>query len=85
VLAKTFAKNSAPTQALLEHFNCDLFDHPPCTPDLALNNYHLFTSLKNWLQSQHFNSNDKLMEGVKTQFSSQAAYFFDIGIQNLIP
>jgi hypothetical protein len=35
--------------------------------------------------SQHFNSNEELMEGVRTWLSSQAADFFDIGIQKLIP
>jgi hypothetical protein len=45
------------TGALLEHFNCELFDHPPYSPDLTLNDYHLFTYLKDWLGSQHFNNN----------------------------
>jgi histone-lysine N-methyltransferase SETMAR len=45
------------TQALLEHFNWELSDHPPYSPDLALSNYHLFTYLKNWLGSQRFNNN----------------------------
>jgi hypothetical protein len=40
-------------QALLEHFNWVLFDHPPYSPDLALNDHHLFI----WLGSQHFNNN----------------------------
>jgi histone-lysine N-methyltransferase SETMAR len=51
---------------LLEHFNWELFDHPPYSPDLALSDYHLFNYLKTWLVSQHFNNNDELMEGVKT-------------------
>jgi histone-lysine N-methyltransferase SETMAR len=54
------------TRALLEHFNRELFDHRPYSPDLALSNYHLFTYLKNLLRSQHFNSNEEFMEGVKT-------------------
>jgi hypothetical protein len=69
------------TWALQEHFNCELFDHP----DLAPSDYHLFTCLKNWLRSQCFNSNEELMEGVKTWLSSQAADFFDTGIQKLFP
>jgi transposase len=32
--------------ALLEHFNLELLDQPPYSPDLALSNYHLFTYLK---------------------------------------
>jgi hypothetical protein len=63
----------------------ELFDHPPHSPDLAPSNYYLLTYLKNWLRSQRFNSNEKLMEGVKTWLSSQAADFFDTGIQKLIP
>jgi hypothetical protein len=59
------------------------FDHPPYSPDLAPSDYHLFTYL-NWLGSQRFNSNE-LMEGVKTWLSSQAADFFDAGIQKLLP
>jgi hypothetical protein len=62
-----------------------LFDRPPYSSDLAPSNYHLFTYLKNWLGSQCFNNNKEQMEGVKTWLSSQAADFFDTGIQKLIP
>jgi hypothetical protein len=31
----------------LEHFNQDLFDYAPYSPDLALSDYYLFTYLKN--------------------------------------
>jgi hypothetical protein len=54
-------------------------------PDLVLSDIHLFTYLKNWLRSQHFNKNEELMEGVKKWLSSQAADFFHKGIQKLIP
>jgi histone-lysine N-methyltransferase SETMAR len=67
------------TQALLEQFNWELFDHPPFSPDLALSEYHLFTYLKNWLRSQRFSNNEELMEGVK-MWLTQAADFFDTGI-----
>jgi hypothetical protein len=63
------------TQALREHLNWKLFDHPPYSPDLASRHYHLFTYPKNWLRSQCFNSNEELMKGVKTWLSSQAADF----------
>jgi transposase len=33
------------TRRLLEHFNWDLFDHPPYSPDLVLSYYHLFIYL----------------------------------------
>jgi hypothetical protein len=61
-----------------------LFDHPPYNSDLASNNCHLFTYLKNWLGSQHFNNSEELMEDFKTWLKPQAADFFDTGIQKLI-
>jgi hypothetical protein len=36
------------TQALLECFNWELFDHPPYRPDLTPSSYHLFTYLRSW-------------------------------------
>jgi histone-lysine N-methyltransferase SETMAR len=47
---------AAHTPALLEHFNWELFDHPPYSPDLTPSDYHLFTYLKKWLRSQCFNN-----------------------------
>jgi hypothetical protein len=76
----THLHTSARIWILLEHFNWELFDNPPYSPDLTPSDYHLFTYLKNWLGSQHFSNNWKLMEGVKTWLSSQAADFFDTGI-----
>jgi hypothetical protein len=32
----------------LEHFNWELFDHLPYSPELAPSDYHVFTYLKNW-------------------------------------
>jgi hypothetical protein len=60
---------AACTRSLLEHFIWELFDHSPYSPDLAPSDYHLFTYLKNLLQSQSFNSNEELC------FSSSGDYF----------
>jgi hypothetical protein len=60
-------------------FSWELFGHPPYNPDLSPSDYHLFTYMKNWSRSQRFNSNEELMEGVKTWLSSQAADFFNKG------
>jgi hypothetical protein len=57
----------------------------PYSPDLALSDYHLFTYLKKWFGSQRFGNNEELMKDVKIWLSSQAADFFDTGIQKLIP
>jgi hypothetical protein len=50
---------AASIRVLLDHFNWELFDHRPYTPDLTPSDYHLFIYLKNWLGSQNFsNSNE---------------------------
>jgi hypothetical protein len=74
----------ARTRALLKHFNWELFDHPPDSPDLAPSDYHLFTCPKNSLGSQRFNNIEEMVEGVKMWLSSQAADFFDTGILKII-
>jgi histone-lysine N-methyltransferase SETMAR len=74
---------AARTEALLKHFNWELFDHPPYSPDLAPNDCHLFTYLNNWLPSHRFNNNEELMADVKTGLSSQASNFFHTSIQKL--
>jgi transposase len=51
------ARPHTATRALLEHFNWELFDHPPYSPDLTPSDYHQFTYLKKWLGSQRFNNN----------------------------
>jgi histone-lysine N-methyltransferase SETMAR len=38
---------AARTRALLEHFNWELFDHAPYSPDLAPSDYQLRTYVKN--------------------------------------
>jgi transposase len=56
---------AARIRALLKQFNWELFD-PHYSPDLTPSDNHLFTYLKDWLGSQHFNNNEDLTEGVKT-------------------
>jgi histone-lysine N-methyltransferase SETMAR len=75
---------AACTQALLQQFCWDLFDHPPYSPDLAPSDFHLFTWMKVWLGTQRFNMNEELMNGVKGWLSSQTATFFDVVIQKLV-
>jgi hypothetical protein len=38
---------AACTRTLLEHFNWELFDHSPSSPDLAPSDFDIFTNLKN--------------------------------------
>jgi histone-lysine N-methyltransferase SETMAR len=55
---------AAHPRTLLEHFNWELFDHPPYSPELVPSDCHLCTYLKNWLGSQCFSNNEELQEGV---------------------
>jgi hypothetical protein len=79
------SRSAARTRTPLEHFDWELFHHPPYSPNLAPSDYHLFMYLNNWLGSQRFNSNEELMEGAKTWLSSQEADFFCTAIQNFFP
>jgi hypothetical protein len=73
------------TRTPLEHFNWELFDYPPHSPDVTPSEYHLFNYLKNWFGKQCFNNNEELMEDVKTWLGSQAADFFDTACKKLLP
>jgi hypothetical protein len=56
---------AAGNRALLEHLNWELFDHHPCSPDLAPNKNHMLTYLKNWFRSQRFNNIEEFIECTK--------------------
>jgi hypothetical protein len=73
------------TRTLLEHFNWELFENPPYSPDLTPSHDKPFICLKNSLRSQRFNNNEKLMEGVKTWLISQAGDVLDTGVKKHTP
>ena len=77
---------AARTQALLQKFRWDLFDHSLYSPDLALSDFHLFSQMEVWLRTPHLhvNTNEELMDGVKDWLSSQPATFYDSGIVKLV-
>jgi hypothetical protein len=74
---------AAATQDLIATFGWEQFDHPPYSPDLATRNFHVFRHLKTFLGGRRFH--DKVKEAVNTWFASQAASFYDSGIQKLVP
>ena len=65
------------TNALIKLFNWDIFNHPPYSLDLAPSDYHLFTKMKVWLATQHFQTNEERMDGVNNRLHNLAAPFFD--------
>jgi histone-lysine N-methyltransferase SETMAR len=72
---------AACTQALLQKFCWDLFDHPSYSLDLVPSNFCLFSRMKVWLGTQRLcvKMNEELMDGVKDWLSSQPATFYDAG------
>ncbi|KAJ4445240.1 hypothetical protein ANN_07041 [Periplaneta americana] len=74
------------TAAVLTEFGWALFHHPPYSPDLAPSDFHVFLHLKKFLSSgERFGNDEELKTSVTRWFHSQAAQFYDRGIQKLIP
>jgi histone-lysine N-methyltransferase SETMAR len=78
---------AAQTQALITSFGWEQMNHPPppYSQDLAPSDFHLFLHLKKFLAGQRFNNDeDTSKEQCKKWLSSQAATFYDEGIQKLV-
>ncbi|GFU99501.1 histone-lysine N-methyltransferase SETMAR [Trichonephila clavipes] len=73
------------TKTLLRGFGWDVFDHPPYCPDLAPSDFHLFLHLKSFLAGKHFNNDKELKENVSNWLKTQAATFYEEGIEKLVP
>jgi len=62
-----------------------VFDHPPYRPDHEPSDYHLFPNMKTWFATQRFDDDDaELQAGVNERLKSQAAKFYDDGINKLV-
>ena len=64
-----FPHTAAATQNLITTFGWEQFDHPPYTPDLEPNDFHLFLHLKSFLAGRQFHDNE-VKEAVTTCFAS---------------
>jgi len=51
-------------------------DHPPCSPDLAPSDYHLFSGLKKQLKGRHFLSDAEVISAAETWLDGQYSEFF---------
>jgi histone-lysine N-methyltransferase SETMAR len=56
---------------------------PPYSPELAPSDFSLFLHLKAFLAGRQFHD-DEVKEAVTMCFASQAASFYDEGIQNMV-
>jgi hypothetical protein len=76
---------AAKTQDLIKTFGWEQIDHPSYSPDLAPSDFHVFLHLKKFLGGRRLLEDGDVKEAVNTWFSSQAASFYDAGIQKLVP
>jgi hypothetical protein len=60
-----------------------MYEMEICSPDLAPNDYHLFTKIVR-LATQRFHNNAELMDGVNNWLHNLAAPFFEEGLQKLV-
>jgi hypothetical protein len=76
---------AAATQDLIATFGWEQFDHPPYNPYLTPGDFHVFLHLKTFLGIRRFHDDDEVKETINTWFASQAASFYDAGIQTFVP
>jgi histone-lysine N-methyltransferase SETMAR len=76
-------QTAAATQNLITTFGWEQFEYPPYSPDLAPSDFHLFLHRKSFLTGRQFHD-DEIKEAVPICFASQAAPFYDEGIQKLV-
>jgi histone-lysine N-methyltransferase SETMAR len=82
---KARAHTTRATQQLLQSFNWEVLDDPAHSPDLAHSDFHLFLHLKKHLAGPKFHEHEEVKNEVTTWLHAQAAKFYDIGIQKLVP
>jgi len=70
-------------QKKLAYLGVHCLDHPPCSPDLAPSDYHLFPRLKKQLKGRHFSSDAEVIAAAETWLDGQPSEFFLGGLQKL--
>ena len=61
----------------------DFLPHPPYSPDLAPSDYHLFRSLKNYLNGKNFENLEHIKIHLNQFFSQKSKLFWEKGILDL--
>jgi len=70
------AHRTLTTQKKLAYLGFQCLDHPPCSPDLAPPDCHLFPGLKNQLKGRHFSSDADVIAAAETCLDGQNSEFF---------
>jgi len=71
------------TKKKLAYLGFQCLDHPLCSQDLALLDYHLFPGLKKQLKGRHFLSNAEVNAAMETWLDGQPSEFSLSGLQKL--
>jgi len=64
------------TQKKLVYLGFQCLDHPPCSPDLAPSDYHLFSGLKKQLKGSRFSSDTEIIVAAETWLDGQTSDLF---------
>jgi len=70
------------TKKKLAYLGFQRLAYPPCSPDLAPSEYHLFPGLKKQLKGRHFSS-EAVIPAAETWLDGQHSEFFLSGLQKL--
>ena len=65
-----------PVKTYLETLKWEVLPHPPCSPDVAPSDYHLFRSMAHGLTHQHFRSYEEVKKWIDLWIASKDASFF---------
>jgi histone-lysine N-methyltransferase SETMAR len=75
---------AARTQAILQEFGREVFEHPAYSSDLAPSDFHLFPKLKEFLGGRRFKRDDEVKDAFKEWLNGLATEVYDEGIQKLV-
>jgi hypothetical protein len=74
----------ARTQAMLQEFGWEVFEHPAYSTDLVPIDLHLFPKLKEFLGRKRMETDAEVKETVTAWLNGLAAEFYDEGIVKLL-
>ena len=70
------AHRALATQKKLAYLGFQCLDHPPYSPDLAPQDYHLFPGLKKQLKVHHFSAHTEVINAAENRLDGQPSEFF---------
>lgn len=69
---------------LINQFERDIITHVSYSPNIALNDYHLFPKMKKQLDGTHFATDEKLKKEVLSYLFGVTGEFYDSGIKKIV-